>query len=261
MAFAAFVHASVPSKLRVEGHDWFGTTMSTSAPQQDLIDFHVGAPEPPGASEPPFSCESESLIDTDLPVFEQKLLTHSSAACPHLRKNSIDVEDILIDFDDCFDKDSLDGEAVEVDDFLPVCEGVEDEAATLPVDNFEALLVLKNLDDLLNATLDESLDSNGNVDDDAQSIEECLEDLDNYLQAIENYETESEESYEQSLQSADIQFGHALLVSKSDVLTKESISKIRQKGQGAENFHSFQDQDSVGKIKLKMSHIVGILNT
>ncbi|KAH1022786.1 sodium-dependent transporter bedraggled isoform X2 [Dendroctonus ponderosae] len=179
--------------------------MSTSAPQQDLIDFHVGAPEPPGASEPPFSCESESLIDTDLPVFEQKLLTHSSAACPHLRKNSIDVEDILIDFDDCFDKDSLDGEAVEVDDFLPVCEGVEDEAATLPVDNFEALLVLKNLDDLLNATLDESLDSNGNVDDDAQSIEECLEDLDNYLQAIENYETESEESYEQSLQSADIQ--------------------------------------------------------
>lgn len=172
--------------------------------QQDLIDFHVGAPEPPSPSEPPFSCESESLIDTELPAFEQKLLTHSSAACQHSLRSSIDVEDILIDFEDCFERDSLDGEAVEVDDFLPVCEGVEDEA-TLPVDNFEALLVLKNLDDLLNATLDESLDSNGNVDDDAQSVEECLEDLDNYLQAIESYETESEESFEQSSRSTDVQ--------------------------------------------------------
>lgn len=189
----------------------------------DLIDFHVGSPVLPrrsSISEIQFGYETESLIDTELPVFEKKLQTQSSTINSQSRRTSIDVEDILINIDsDEFERDSLDGEEVETGDFLNVCEGVTvdngNADGTLPVDNFEALLVLKNLDDLLNATLEESEDvTNGNskdngsneeseeLDDDTQYIiEECLGDLDNYLQAIDTYDTESvlsEESNDQS---------------------------------------------------------------
>ncbi|XP_066156505.1 sodium-dependent transporter bedraggled isoform X2 [Euwallacea fornicatus] len=167
----------------------------------DLIDFHVG---------PPFvlpvqvatieTYETDNLIDTELPVLEQKLLTQCNDKTPRSRRESVDVEDILINIDE-YDRDSLDGEEVECDDFLDICERVDDngnadERTTLPADNFEALLVLKNLDDLLNATLEECEDAaNGNslhgLDDATQHIiEECLGDLDNYLHdAIDDSES------------------------------------------------------------------------
>lgn len=178
----------------------------------DLIDFHVGSPVISNPPNPPpidnLHQVSDSLIDTELPIFEQKLqsATSSSVSC-HSRRPSIDVEDILIDIDsDEYDRDSIDGEEVEKD-FLDLCQGGENgnDATSLPVDNFEALLVLKNLDDLLNATLEESenaLDTNRNpVEDDDGSDEQseriivdCLEDLDNYLRAIDDYDSESGDS-------------------------------------------------------------------
>ncbi|KAL1492258.1 hypothetical protein ABEB36_012734 [Hypothenemus hampei] len=185
----------------------------------DLIDFQEVLPS---YDPPSISFESENLIDTELPIFEQKLWSQSSEQSPQSRRNSVDVEDILINIDsDEFERDSLDGEEVEVQDFLNVCEGTSngncEEAIVLPVENFEALLVLKNLDDLLNATLEETKDgANGNNEEDEEEIEnvanrnneedeeeteedntqyiieECLEDLDNYLQAIDDSISQSD---------------------------------------------------------------------
>ncbi|XP_076267742.1 sodium-dependent transporter bedraggled isoform X2 [Rhynchophorus ferrugineus] len=178
----------------------------------DLIDFHVGSPVLPSTTETNQSDlvqEPDNLIDTELPVFEQKLQHASSSANCHSRRPSVDVEDILIDINsEEYERDSLDGEEVE-NDFLNICEGDNgNSTTTLPVDNFEALLILKNLDDLLNATLEESenaVDTNrnpvdqdedkaGSEDDSQQVIEDCLEDLDNYLKAIGDSDSESNES-------------------------------------------------------------------
>lgn len=180
-----------------------------SSSTTDLIDFHVGPTVLPTTSETNTTFESDNLIDTELPVFEQKLLTQSTNLSSSSRRDSVDVEDILIkiDSDEEYERDSLDGEEVECGDFLDVCDPDE---TSLPVDNFEALLVLKNLDDLLNATLAQSDDIvNGNVpgqlDDDTQYvIEECLGELDNYLEAIDDnfdsYSNSSESYTEPSLE-------------------------------------------------------------
>lgn len=171
-----------------------------SSSTTDLIDFHVGPTVLPATSETDTTFESDNLIDTELPVFEQKLLTQSTNLSSSSRRDSIDVEDILIkiDSDGEYERDSIDGEEVECGDFLDVCDAADD--TSLPVDNFEALLVLKNLDDLLNATLAQSDDIvNGNfpeqLDDDTQYvIEECLGELDNYLEAIDTCDTDSNSS-------------------------------------------------------------------
>lgn len=150
----------------------------------DLIDLHVRSPILPRAL-PNFQTyteASDNLIDTELPILEQKLQTANQIVTPTVdsRRTSVDVEDILITIDD----DEVDAPQRISDNFLDLCDvGL--------IDNLEALNVLRNLDDILNASLQESnvtLDENGEVMQ--EDIENCLKDLDNYLRTLDGSSSE-----------------------------------------------------------------------
>lgn len=150
----------------------------------DLIDLHVRSPVLPRAlpSFQTYTEASDNLIDTELPVLEQKLQTANQIITPAVdsRRTSVDVEDILITIDD----DEVDAPQRISDNFLDLCDvGL--------IDNLEALNVLRNLDDILNASLQDSnatLDENGEVIQ--EDIENCLKDLDNYLRSLDNSSSE-----------------------------------------------------------------------
>ncbi|XP_060523939.1 sodium-dependent transporter bedraggled isoform X2 [Cylas formicarius] len=136
--------------------------MSSETPgsPDDLIDFRVDSPVlPRTASLSDVTVDTDNLIDTDLPVFERKLQT-ASAVAELPRKPPVGVEDILISIEDA-----------DVD-----C--VSEEFLNLSQDE-EALQVLKNLDALLDETLTDECDAQ-------RVIDECLQDLDNYLRTIED---------------------------------------------------------------------------
>ncbi|KAJ8910746.1 hypothetical protein NQ315_017203 [Exocentrus adspersus] len=139
--------------------------MSSEPQDYDLIDLHVRSPVLPRAS-PNFETyteTSDNLIDTELPVLEQKLQT-ANLVIPVVdsRRTSVDVEDILITIDD----DEVDAPVkINTDHFLDLCQS----------DNLEALDVLRSLDNVL----DEE-------NDDEEDIEDCLKDLDNYLRALDS---------------------------------------------------------------------------
>ncbi|XP_050515599.1 sodium-dependent transporter bedraggled isoform X2 [Diabrotica virgifera virgifera] len=155
----------------------------TSTNEGDLIDLHVGSPVLPRALPISTSEEcseaSDNLLDTELPVLEEKLQTASQLSTPKIssRRPSVDVEDILIDIDDNYDEvDGLD----DNEEFIEVC------------DNIEALNVLKNLDEVLDATFQDDDSSDASSVQVQQDIEECLEDLDNYLKTLEGSSSEDE---------------------------------------------------------------------
>lgn len=146
---------------------------------------------------------SDTLIDSELPVLEKRLQTLS--ACQDVdtgQRNVVDVEDILItiDDDDVVDaplnrSNSLRRSKSDIE--LRVCKNLSDKSWSC--DNLEALNVLQNLDDILNASLAESL----NVFNSGQeeTIEECLLDLDNYLKAFESTSYDDSSSLQSSISS------------------------------------------------------------
>lgn len=192
--------------------------MASSLEMQDgdLIDLHVRSPILPRIPSTGLIENSpESLLDSELPVFAEKLQTTSTFEVPLEinRNNCVDVEEILISIDD--DNDEMDGgDEITKDNpqglarsnsaiLLELCqEENENRPLSVSLENLEALDVLMKLDEILNETLEKSntiLDncdpcsSNGQqqqldyVSDeiDKQSIDDCLEDLDNYLRAFD----------------------------------------------------------------------------
>lgn len=138
--------------------------MSTTEPQPppsdgDLIDLNAGSSLPPAPQVPP-SPEPTNLLDSELPDLEEKLKSSSTAPPPDLPKCAVDVEDILITLDD-------------------------DE-----LESNEALTVLMKLDDLLEASLMESNKIlKGYSEEEAVELDECLMELDDYLNSCECDET------------------------------------------------------------------------
>lgn len=152
----------------------------------DLIDLHVGSPVLPRLSTTlQIEATPESLLDSELPVLEEKLQTCDKS--PEVSNSTyIDVEDILISIDD--DEEHSEEEILSPSSsamLLDLCQGEEV--------SLEALNVLMKLDEILNETLeksdnhleDSSLHYHETNEIDKQSIEDCLEDLDNYLKAFE----------------------------------------------------------------------------
>lgn len=140
--------------------------MSTEASQfpsndGDLIDLNAGSSVLPSLQIPP-SPEPRNLLDSELPDLEETLKSSSTFSSPEAHKVVVDVEDILITLDD-------------------------DE-----VESKEALSVLMKLDDLLEESL---LESNKILkkfrEEDVVELDECLLELDNYLNNCENDEFEN----------------------------------------------------------------------
>nr|XP_023022300.1 uncharacterized protein LOC111510609 [Leptinotarsa decemlineata] len=129
----------------------------------DLIDFHVRSPILPRASTASQPETSDHLLDTELPVLEEKLQTAAYIAPSVSRRPSVDIEDILISIDDDYD--------------LVDAPQQEDN-------NSEALPVLHSLDDGLDTSLNNPPTSDGSTQA-QQDIEDCLLDLDNYLKSLD----------------------------------------------------------------------------
>lgn len=145
---------------------------------------------------------SDTLIDSELPVLEQKLQTLS--ACQGVdtgQRNVVDVEDILITIDDDVvdaplnRSNSLRRSKSDIE--LHVWKNLSDKSWSC--DNLEALNVLKNLDDILNASLAET--SNIIISGQEETIEECLLDLDNYLKTFEGTSYDDSSSLQSSISS------------------------------------------------------------
>lgn len=201
--------------------------------EYDLIDLHVKSPVLPRAS-PNFEVYTETtdnLIDTELPALEQKLQSASNIP-PQTgsRRPSVDIEDILISIDG---EDEVDAPTKITSQFLDLCDN-----------NLEALNVLRNLDDLLNASLLESDDILNDIEEvesiqTQQDIEECLQDLDNYLKAIDSSSCD-EYSYDSNLSvcaddqpsdsSSTITAGnHSFAEGASETIEEENLrNKLRQ---------------------------------
>lgn len=175
---------------------------------QDLIDFHVNSLElaiPISTSSHSSTDTEENLIDTDLPVLEQKLQTVNGT----LSKGSndagraVDLEDILITIDDtCIPQESSESEneigggaRIQNNNELlfDVCVSSKHNAT-----NEEVIDVLMKLDEVLDETLNKSgkynecndLDSPVSQDTSdvatSISVESCLRDLDNYLKTFDS---------------------------------------------------------------------------
>lgn len=191
---------------------------------QDLIDFRVGSPQLPRAASSSQQSPSppeveETLIDTDLPVLEQKLQT---APCPKTAdtERTVDLEDILITIDedefssDCDDQtNSCDSGTGDVGLTRSNSEILLDMCGT-NIESEEAINVLMKLDEILNETMrnsNEGLDTPDSfpvtqaIGDGTQSIsvESCLMDLDDYLKTFESSASEDGESVSGKLSSSE----------------------------------------------------------
>nr|CAI5865623.1 unnamed protein product [Callosobruchus analis] len=180
-------------------------TSQEDPPHEDLIDFHVRSPVLPRAPTVSLCLEhSDNLIDSELPILEKKLQSVPSRHENFPRRKIVDVEDILIVIDDEDNRpeaeahqDIVDGPPREVERcrYDVVDESQRDNNFFDVCDNhLEALTVLQNLDEVLNATLlDMSAGSEGSEDcvSEQRDIEDCLQDLDNYLNTQEDTSSES----------------------------------------------------------------------
>lgn len=153
----------------------------------DLIDLHVGSPILPraGPSIPEPADFFDNLIDSELPVLEEKLQKTSNVS--EIPNNTVDIEDILISLDD---EEELPQRNHPIrrsisEEFLSRIQNTPQLDKSWSCDHLEALTILKSLDDLLNAQETREESSN-------QDIEACLLDLDNYLQAFESFDSSNE---------------------------------------------------------------------
>ncbi|KAG5900530.1 hypothetical protein JTB14_022837 [Gonioctena quinquepunctata] len=143
----------------------------------DLIDLHVRSPILPRASQSESCTEtSDHLLDTELPVLEEKLQTAAfQLPATDSRRPSVDIEDILISIDDDYDIVDAPQQVGEISD------------------NAEALSVLKSLDDALDASLVDVDNAASEDSNEAQlDIEDCLQELDNYLKSLDGSSSEDE---------------------------------------------------------------------
>lgn len=172
----------------------------------DLIDFDIGSPDIPTS---PLSTtiqleDSDNLLDSELPVLEQKLQTAKDIKVTRCANVTVDVEDILISLDDEVTPTSafighLPLQRSNSEILLDLCPRMDEDklCRSVSCDNLEALVVLKELDAVLNASLTEHygddvvdgpvLNGEDNDDDsiDVIAIKECLMDLDNYLEEFD----------------------------------------------------------------------------
>lgn len=167
---------------------------------EDLID--LDAPSGELNTDPlPVEVDSDNLLDSELPVLEEKLKSSSCVSlldCPTAllpkNLNPVDVEDILITLDDnpvseivdptsdvaCFVSDNSTCELRRSSSAVLLELGCVEEGSlkrSFSCDNLEALNVLRELDDVLNASLEPSADE--------QACNTVLLDLDEYLDGIE----------------------------------------------------------------------------
>lgn len=156
---------------------------------EDLIDLEEAPSALPNLDPLPVEHNSDNLLDSELPVLEQKLKSSSCVSLLDLPKNPnpVDVEDILITLDDnapecseascSFLKRSSSAVLLEL--------GCVDERGlkrSVSCDNLEALNVLKELDDVLNASLEPSADE--------QAYNTVLLDLDRYLDGVDGEDSD-----------------------------------------------------------------------
>ncbi|KAF5295940.1 hypothetical protein FQA39_LY12712 [Lamprigera yunnana] len=171
--------------------------MATSLETQDgdLIDLNVHSPVLPRSSfQHVFESSTESLLDTELPVLEEKLQTSQHCKLDMVKNSCVDIEDILITIDDDDDDDVSRGEnkiiqpqfRIHNAEVLELCND-----NIMELENFEVFEVLTKLDEILNETLEESNNTlsenleDNRYDSQNETVEDCLEDLDNYLKALE----------------------------------------------------------------------------
>lgn len=169
---------------------------------EDLIDLEEAAAVLPNINPLPVQHDSDNLLDSELPVLEQKLKSSSCVSlldC-HLPKNPnpVDVEDILITLDDNPAPEYVDNPTPDIACSVSVISelkrsssavllelGYVDDSSlkrSLSCDNLEALNVLKELDDVLNASLEPSADE--------QAYNTVLLDLDKYLDGIDGEDSD-----------------------------------------------------------------------
>ncbi|KAK9736610.1 Sodium:neurotransmitter symporter family [Popillia japonica] len=130
----------------------------------DLIDFDIGSPDIPTS---PLSTtiqleDSDNLLDSELPVLEQKLQTAKDIKVTRCANVTVDVEDILISLDDEVTPTSafighLPLQRSNSEILLDLCPRMDEDklCRSVSCDNLEALVVLKELDAVLNASLTE----------------------------------------------------------------------------------------------------------
>lgn len=175
--------------------------MSSEAPNpenvDDLIDLDEASTShlPPQTANPdPIEINSDNLLDSELPVLEEKLKTSSFASLTEigapLTKNAVDVEDILITLDDdCQSPETFRERTIQRSHsaaLLELNEPKTEMIRCISCENLEALDVLMKLDDILNATLEECDGSAEEPDEQVyDSISDCLLDLDLYLDGFE----------------------------------------------------------------------------
>lgn len=169
----------------------------------DLIDFAMASPDIPKS---PLAAAlqteySDNLLDSELPALEQKLQTaKDNRIMNSVNNTTVDVEDILISLDDEIatvskpnnGHSTLQRSSSEI--LLDLCHRIEDRKLNRSVscDNLEAMIILKELDEVLNASLTEERYGEDVVPDaevidegvDEDEIKQCLMELDNYLEGI-----------------------------------------------------------------------------
>ncbi|XP_031334384.1 uncharacterized protein LOC116164359 [Photinus pyralis] len=181
--------------------------MATSLQTQDgdLIDLNVGSPVLQGVfSEGVTESPSDSLLDSELPVLEKKLKVASEIVPQASTFSYVDLEDILIAIDEDDDVgESSATPTLSASNSKLLFEIKESDAEDL--ENLEVFDILTKLDELLNDTLeksgigcDESFDGLNELELESKSIEDCLEDLDNYLKEIDASSSGSQDTSTES---------------------------------------------------------------
>lgn len=211
--------------------------MSLEVADNDLINLHDGSPILTARSLPlETHLENEdtgNLIDSELPVLEKTLKTAQNIPISDSRRTSVDIEDILITIDD--EVQSTNGDVVD---------GESNANEGERCDNLEALIILQNLDDILNACLSDCNENETDVDDvitnnlndsTQETIEDCLKDLDNYLKALDSSgcddfsENNIDDQPSTSTTSSFTESGESFDTTSEDTIDEESLrNKLRQ---------------------------------
>lgn len=168
--------------------------METEGPI-DLIDFAVGSPDLPTSPLSSTLTEvSDHLLDSELPLLEQRLQTTKDFPISNASNETVDIEDILITIDDDSDDVTVHNSNVyniEQRRNSEILLGSKDETDTC-ADETEVLSVLQELDQVLEESLERAnLESSEEGDEfkeedvDEEMVRQYLMELDNYLRMLE----------------------------------------------------------------------------
>ena len=169
--------------------------MSSDTVGEDLIDFEIGSPEIPTSAISAALCteDSDNLLDSELHTLIQQLQTlKQNVPQGTCSSRSVDVEDILISIYDVAPEQLHEFHTIPKGDDTSLTPGCENSQSTsLCEDHLEALSVLKQLDEVLNESLVEL--SHCEAGEIEETVEDCLVDLDNYLQAFDTGDVSSKD--------------------------------------------------------------------